>query len=53
MNIGQTGARIGDCILKNGSAAYHVKEHQQSIIYGDYYFMEAIFKLKGSDLYLW
>ncbi|MDQ0169249.1 glycoside hydrolase family 88 protein [Paenibacillus tundrae] len=42
-----------DCILVNGSAAYHAKEHHQSIIYGDYFFIEAIFKLKGKDLYLW
>jgi len=42
-----------DCILKNGSAAYHAKSHHHSIIYGDYYFMEAVFKLKGNDLYLW
>ncbi len=42
-----------DCILKNGSAAYHNKIHHQSIIYGDYYFIEAILKLKGKDLYFW
>lgn len=42
-----------DCILKNCTAAYHVKEHHFSIIYGDYYFMEAIFKLKGNDIFLW
>lgn len=42
-----------DCILKNGSAAYHANEYHQNIIYGDYYFIEAIFKLKGNDLYLW
>ncbi|WP_378127173.1 hypothetical protein [Cohnella boryungensis] len=42
-----------DCILKNGSAAYLTNKHHHSIIYGDYYFMEAAFKLKGNDLYLW
>ena len=42
-----------DCILVNGSASYHAKEHHQSIIYGDYFFIEAIFKLKGNELYLW
>ncbi|MFK0521796.1 glycosyl hydrolase family 88 [Paenibacillus illinoisensis] len=42
-----------DCILQNGSAAYHAKSHHQSIIYGDYFFIEAIFKLKGTDLYIW
>ncbi|MGG1554782.1 glycoside hydrolase family 88 protein [Paenibacillus ferrarius] len=42
-----------DCILQYGSGAYHVASHHHAIIYGDYYFMEAIFKLKGNDLYLW
>ncbi|WP_141504256.1 glycoside hydrolase family 88 protein [Paenibacillus luteus] len=42
-----------DCILINGSSAYHNKDHHTAIIYGDYYFIEAIFKLKGNDLYLW
>ncbi|MFB5673440.1 glycoside hydrolase family 88 protein [Paenibacillus terreus] len=42
-----------DCILKNGSAAYHAGTHHQSIIYGDYFFIEAMLKLKGNDLYIW
>lgn len=42
-----------DCIVQNGSAAYHSSTHHQSIIYGDYYFIEAILKLKGKDLYFW
>lgn len=42
-----------DCLLQYGSASYHNKQHHHPIIYGDYYFMEAIFKLKGNDLYLW
>ena len=42
-----------DCILEHCSASYHSEEHHFSIIYGDYYFIEAIFKLKGNDLILW
>lgn len=42
-----------DCILQKCSAAYHKKEHELPIIYGDYFFMEALFKLKGSDFFLW
>jgi hypothetical protein len=38
--------------VKYDSAAYHFTNHHQAIIYGDYYFMEAIFKQKGNDLYL-
>jgi unsaturated chondroitin disaccharide hydrolase len=45
--------RDNDCIIKYGSGAYHAAAHHHSIIYGDYYFMEAIFKLNGNDLYLW
>ncbi|MNJ71863.1 hypothetical protein D3C77_684560 [compost metagenome] len=40
-----------DCILINSSAAYHNPDRHTAIIYGDYYFMEAVFKLKGNDLY--
>lgn len=42
-----------DCILENCSVAYHTKEHHMNIIYGDYFFMEAVFKLKGKDVFLW
>ncbi|MDG0813881.1 glycoside hydrolase family 88 protein [Cohnella rhizosphaerae] len=42
-----------DAIVQYGSAAYHSKAHHHPIIYGDYYLMEGIFKLKGNDLYLW
>lgn len=42
-----------DCILERCSAAYHDKEHEFSIIYGDYFFMEAIFKLKGNEVFFW
>jgi len=46
-------SRNSDAILQHGSAAYHAGSHHHPIIYGDYYFMEAIFKLKGNDLYIW
>lgn len=42
-----------DCILEKCTAAYHGREHEFNIIYGDYYFMEAVFKLKGNDVLLW
>ncbi|WP_422657789.1 glycoside hydrolase family 88 protein [Paenibacillus sp. EC2-1] len=45
--------KSSDCILINGSSAYHNNDKHSSIIYGDYYFMEAIFKLKGNDLNVW
>ncbi|MHA6484915.1 glycoside hydrolase family 88 protein [Paenibacillus sp. strain BS8-2] len=42
-----------DGIVRNGSVSYHGPARHRDIIYADYYFMEAIFKLKGDDLYLW
>ena len=42
-----------DNILEKCTAAYHHKEHEFSIIYGDYYFIEAIWKLTGQELFLW
>lgn len=42
-----------DHFLLCGTGAYHAETHHHAIIYGDFYFMEAIFKLKGNDLYLW
>lgn len=42
-----------DSILEKCTAAFHDKEHEFSIIYGDYFFMEAIFKLTGEELFIW
>ncbi|MDL2301502.1 glycoside hydrolase family 88 protein [Lachnospiraceae bacterium OttesenSCG-928-D06] len=46
-------SRESDCFLQKCTGAYHDKKHEFSIIYGDYYFMEAIFKLKSVSTYLW
>ena len=42
-----------DYLLEKCSAAYHDEHHNFSIIYGDYYFAEAILKLSGKELFLW
>ena len=42
-----------DNIVERCSAAYNEKEHNFSIIYGDYYFIEAIWKLTGQELFIW
>jgi len=42
-----------DAIIQRGSSAYRATKHHHPIIYGDYFFLEAAFKLKGGDLYLW
>ena len=42
-----------DNLLTHCTAAYHDKIHEFSIIYGDYYFIEALAKLTGSELFIW
>ena len=42
-----------DCILEKCTAAYHDQSHEFNIIYGDYFFIEAMLKLNGSDLFIW
>ena len=41
-----------DCILMMGSAMYTQGQHVP-IIYGDYFFAEAVLKLKGNDFLFW
>lgn len=42
-----------DNILEKCSAAFHHEKHEFSIIYGDYYFIEAIWKLTGQEIFIW
>jgi len=42
-----------DNLLEKCTAAFHDKEHEFSIIYGDYYFIEAIWKLTGQEFFIW
>jgi unsaturated chondroitin disaccharide hydrolase len=42
-----------DNLLTKCTAAYHDKTHEFSIIYGDYFFLEALMKLAGKDLFIW
>lgn len=44
---------LEDNLLTRCSAAYHDREHEFSIIYGDYFFLEALMKLAGKELFLW
>lgn len=46
-------SEASDAIVQFGTEAYHRDRHHQPIIYGDYYFIEAVLKLQGDDLYLW
>lgn len=42
-----------DNILRSCTAAYHDKEHEFPIIYGDYYLIEAVFRITGEEIYIW
>ena len=42
-----------DHFLEKCTAAYHDEKHNFTIIYGDYFFTEALLKLTGKDLFLW
>jgi unsaturated chondroitin disaccharide hydrolase len=41
-----------DSLLQNGSEAYHSNKHL-SIIYGDYFYMEAMLRLNGLEIEMW
>jgi len=42
-----------DNLVEKCTAAYNDADHEFSIIYGDYYFIEAIWKLMGKELFNW
>lgn len=42
-----------DPILQKCTAAYHDEDHEFAIIYGDYFFIEAIYKLTNQELFIW
>lgn len=42
-----------DELLERCTAAFHDKEHEFPIIYGDYYFIEAVFRLTGEEIFVW
>ncbi len=54
--IADTRADFGqgcDAIVQNCSAAYHVPEHHITMSYADYFFIEAVYKLKGTGVFMW
>lgn len=46
-------SRDTESILQKCSGAYHSAEHEYSIIYGDFFFLEALLKCQGNDHYMW
>ncbi len=45
--------RSCDAIVQNCSGSYHNKEHHVTMSYADYYFIEAIYKLRNTGVLLW
>lgn len=39
-----------DAIVQNCTGAYHSDRHHQTMVYADYYFVEAVYRLKGADI---
>ena len=42
-----------DAILEMGKVAYHGDAGQEAIIYGDYFFIEAILRMLDKDCFIW
>lgn len=42
-----------DGILDGGSVSYHADKHHEKIIYGDYFFTEAVLRLLGKAFLIW
>ncbi len=42
-----------DFLLANGADSYHSDRAQMTLIYGDYFFVEAVWKLIGRDIGIW
>ena len=42
-----------DAIVQNCSGAYHDNSHHMTMVYADYYFIEAIYKIKKEGILLW
>ena len=54
--ISETRADFGDqcdAIVQNCSSAYHSDTHHTTMNYADYFFIEAMYKLKGTGRLLW
>lgn len=42
-----------DAIVQNCSGAYHDSSHHMTMTYADYFFIEAILKIRGKGILLW
>ena len=42
-----------DAIVQNCSGSYHDKRHHFTMVYADYYYLEALYKLKDIGILIW
>ncbi len=42
-----------DAIVQNCTGAYHSDAHHFTMVYADYYFIEALYKLTGTEMGIW
>lgn len=42
-----------DAIVQNCTAAYHDSRHHVTMVYADYFFIEALYKLTGTGILIW
>lgn len=42
-----------DAIVQNCTGAYYAETHHFTMVYADYYFIEALYKLRQTDFLLW
>ncbi|MCR5154983.1 MAG: glycoside hydrolase family 88 protein [Lachnospiraceae bacterium] len=42
-----------EALVKNCSAAYHSDVHHTTMVYADYFYIEALYKMAGSDFRMW
>lgn len=45
--------RSCDAIVQNCTGSYHSSEHHFTMVYADYYFIEALYKLTGTGISIW
>ena len=42
-----------DAIVQNCSAAWHDSRHHFTMVYADYFLIEALYRLAGTDVRMW
>ncbi|MBQ9756529.1 MAG: glycoside hydrolase family 88 protein [Clostridia bacterium] len=42
-----------DCVIQLNKASYNGTSDQQTVIYADFFYAEALLKLKGSNFFIW